>query len=104
MYLITAEQFTEVVKQEIRLTEDLYIDLDELVEKGFLILNEHSWYNKLLFLGYEDGYPILTFTNKNYLKNEINAPNEYYVRMISEGLKETYGMTEIEVEEYLLGK
>lgn len=104
MYLITAEQFTEVVKQEIRLTEDLYIDLDELVEKGFLILNEHSWYNKLLFLGYEDGYPILTFTNKNYLKNEINAPNEYYVKMISEGLKETYGMTEIEVEEYLLGK
>lgn len=32
MYLITAEQFTEVVKQEIRLEGDLIIGLEELIE------------------------------------------------------------------------
>lgn len=104
MYLITAEQFAEVVKQEIRLKEDLYIDIDELVKKGSLLLDERSWYNKLLFLGYEDGYPILSFTNKDYLKDEINAPNEHYVKMVAQGLRETYGMAEKEVEKYLSGK
>jgi hypothetical protein len=101
MYLITAEQFSEVVKQEIRLKEDLILDLEELEEKGSLLLNEESWYNKLLFLGREDGYPIFTFTNKDYLKDEINPPHETYFKTISAGLKETYGMTDVEIEGYL---
>lgn len=40
MYLITAEQFTEVVKQEVRLEGDLVINLDELINNGSLILDE----------------------------------------------------------------
>lgn len=101
MYLITAEQFSEVVKQEIRLKEDLVIDLEELAAKGSLLLNERSWYNKLLFLGRENGYPIFTFTNKDYLKDEINPPHETYHSTIAAGLRETYGMTDLEIKEYL---
>ena len=101
MYLITAQQFAEVVKQEIRLEEDLVLDLEELAEKGSLLLNERSWYNKLLFLRREAGYPIFTFTNKDYLKDEINPPHETYFNTISAGLKETYGMTDVEIEGYL---
>lgn len=101
MYLITSQQFSEVVKQEIRLEEDLVLDLEELEEKGSLLLNEKSWYNKLLFLGLEDGYPIFTFTNKDFLMDEINLPHDTYLNTISAGLKETYGMTVVEIERYL---
>ncbi len=101
MYLITADQFAEVVKQEIRLEENLIINMDELIRKGFLILDDRSWYNKLLFLGYEDGYPVLTFTNKDYLKDEINAPNKHYLRVIISGLRETYNTEDSEIRDYL---
>lgn len=104
MYLITAEQFTEVVKQEIRLEGDLIIDLAELIAKGSLVLDKRSWYNKLLFLGTEDGYRIFTFTNKDYLKDELNSPDKHYLKMIALGLRETYGMTDREIGEYLGSK
>lgn len=93
LYLL---QCTEIVKQEIRLKEDLFIDIEELVEKGSLILDERSWYNKLLFLGTEEGYPIPYFTNKDFLKDELNEPDERYLKMITKGLKETFGMTDLE--------
>ncbi|MCM4161748.1 hypothetical protein FHG64_14660 [Antarcticibacterium flavum] len=104
MHLITSDQFAEVVKQEIRLEEDLVIDLETLEKRGSLLLNESSWYNQLLFLGREDGYPIFTFTNKDYLKEELNPPHETYLNTISAGLKETYGMKDVEIENYWKSK
>jgi len=41
-------------------------------------VSENSWYGKVLFLGEEDA-PIFTFTNENFLAEEINVPNHHYL-------------------------
>lgn len=105
MYLITIEQFIELVKQEIRFEGELLIDFDKAVKETALDLKRpESWYNKLLYLGTNEGFPVFTFTNMEFLVKEINPPNEHYLKIIIEGLKETYNLTPTEIEEYLTNK
>ena len=102
MHLITVEQFIELVKQEIRLEGELSIDFNKAVKETILDLNRpDSWYNKLLFLGTEEGHPIFTFTNMEFLTKEINPPNEHYLKIIIEGLKEAHDLSPSEIEDYL---
>lgn len=104
MYLITAEQFNELVKQEIRFEGKLEIDLALAVKNGFLITKPESWYGKILYLGSEKGKPIFTFTNIDFLETEINAPNEHYLKKIILGLRETYGLKDEQILNYLFSK
>jgi len=104
MYLITVEQFVEVVKQENNFKGELRIDLKEAKEKGSLVVKEHSWYGNLLYLGEQKGHPIFTFTNERKLTEAINPPSEQYLRTIINGLKETYHLNEIELKEYFENK
>ncbi|MEX2594659.1 MAG: hypothetical protein WD426_17950 [Anditalea sp.] len=104
MYLITRDQFIELVKQEIRLVGDLMIDFENIVKAGSLVIRDKVWYGRLISLGSEDGYPIFTFTNEIFLGNDINPPNDYYLKIMVEGLKESYGMSQMEIEEYLKTK
>ena len=102
MHLITIEQFIELVKQEIKLEGELLIDFNKTIKETALDLQRpDSWYNKLMYLGTDEGYPIFTFTNMNFLAEEINPPNEHYLKIIIEGLKETYHLKPSEIEEYL---
>lgn len=103
-YLISAEQFTELVKQEIRWKGDFKINMEALVENGSIILNERSWYNKILFLGFLEGAPIVTFTNQHYLSRELNTPDEKYLLMIINGLRETWNLSNTDIEYYLKNK
>jgi hypothetical protein len=100
MYLITVDQFVEVVKQENNYKGELRIDLKKAKEKGSLIVRENSWYGNLLYLGEQKGHPIFTFTNERKLTEEINPPSEQYLLTIMNGLKETYNLNEIELKEY----
>lgn len=104
MYLITREQFIELVQQEIKFEGDFHIDLDEVRNKDFLDMQNNSWYGKILYLGKEEEHSIFTFTNEKYLEKEINAPHPFYLKIIIEGLKETYKMTNLEIQEYLISK
>jgi hypothetical protein len=104
MYLITRGQFIELVKQEIRLVGDLKIDFEKILQAGSWVIRDKVWYGRLISLGKEDGYPIFTFTNEYFLGNDINPPIGYYLKIMIEGLKETYGMTEFEIQEYLKTK
>ena len=104
MYLITAEQFVEVVKQENNYTGELSINLQQAKEKGSLIVKENSWYGNLLYLGEEKGHPIFTFTNENILSDEINPPSDGYLLTLINGLKETYGLNESELKAYFENK
>ncbi len=101
MHLITVEQFVELVKQEIKHEGDMTIDFNEAIEIGVLDLLKESWYSKLMYLGTDEDYPIFTFTNMDFLKDEINPPNEHYLKIIIEGLKETYKLSATEIERYL---
>ena len=104
MHLITVEQFIELVKQEVRFEGDLTIDFEETIKVGTLDLLKETWYSKLMYLGTEGEYPIFTFTNGDFLSDEINPPNEHYLKIIIEGLKETYHLSPTQIEKYLQDK
>ncbi len=104
MYLITVDQFIEVVKQENNFKGELRIDLQQAKEKGSLVVKENSWYGNLLYLGDQKGHPIFTFTNERKLTEAINPPSEQYLLTIMNGLKETYNLSEIKLKEYFEDK
>lgn len=101
MYLITKEQFIEVVKQETKNNGDLYIDYEKARKSGSLIFKEKSWYGNLIYLGEQNGNPIFTFTNEKNLTDKINAPSEEYLSIIINGIKETYNLSDLDIKEYL---
>lgn len=100
MYLITKEQFSEVLKQEIKLKSDLNIDFNTIESKGSLVVKEKSWYGKVLFLGKEEDYPIFTFTHPDKPKKP-NKPSKEYVTTIINGLQEIYNFNVDALVDYL---
>lgn len=103
-YLISEQQFIELVQQEIKFEGEFHIDLKDVKQRGFLDMKNDSWYGKIVYLGDLEGAPIFTFTNEDFLEKEINAPHPFYLKIIIEGLKETYGMSNAEIEDYLKSK
>lgn len=104
MYLITQQQFVDLVQQEIKFEGDFDIDLQQVIKNRSLDMKNNSWYGKIIYLGEDEDCPIFTFTNEDYLKNEINSPHEFYLKIIIDGLKETYQMSDAEIETYLKTK
>lgn len=103
MYLITQEQFMEVVQQENGSKESMKIDFEKIeTEKSFNI--SKAPYGNLLFLGRENNAPIFTFTNEKFLKNEINPPNVHYLKTIIKGLIQIHQLNQQALKTYLLSK
>lgn len=85
MYLITSEQFQEIVQQE-NGHHDMKIDLALAKEVHTYSFNQ-SWYGNILYLGERDGYPIFTFTaNEEMRKQDIISPSIPYLRNLYRGL------------------
>lgn len=101
-YLITVEQFMDVVKQENNGAE-LNIDLNEVIKNGYKTLRD-SWYGTILYLGEAEKLPIFTFTADWDLDVPFNKPSKEYLSMIIKGLKTTLGINHTEIIEYLSGK
>lgn len=99
-YLITRDQFTELVKQEIGFEGPLQLDLEKAKENGGLLFDKDAWYGQLLYLGDEAGCPIFSFTNHQTLSDEINPPDEAYLSTIIKGLKSCYALSPEEVQDY----
>jgi hypothetical protein len=94
-YLITKEQFIDVVKQENN-GVDFEINLNEVKKKGSQIFHRPSWYGNILYLGEENGYPIFTFTAPwNVNDVEWIKPSHAYLATIIKGLKKDYSDDEI---------
>lgn len=103
MYLITKEQFVDVVKQEIG-KEDFEIDFERAISDGSNIFRKNSWYNKIHYLGIQNNFPIFTFTHDSDYKEE-NKPDINYLKIIIEGIKETFqNFNEVEIADYLISK
>jgi hypothetical protein len=105
MYLITKEQFIDIVKQEngISLEKAQQIDFTKNNKGNNSVLLEGKRYGLILCIGEDEGYPIYTFTtSKNVDKIEINAPSKEYLQMIASGLVETYGLNNNELANYFL--
>lgn len=103
IYLITEEQFIDVVKQEIEFSDKLIIDFEKIKKKGSYVIKKNSWYGNIIFLGIYNNYPIYTFTNEINLK-DINKPSKSYLQTIIKGIIETHKLSSIEVFDYLSDK
>ncbi|WP_226036604.1 hypothetical protein [Aquibacillus saliphilus] len=101
-YLITVEQFKDVVKQENN-GEVVEIDFDEVLSNGYKTIRD-SWYGTILYLGEVDGYPMLTFTADWDLDVPFNKPSEEYLSMIISGLKTSVELENTEIVNYLSSK
>jgi len=105
MYLITDDQFNDVVLQENgkRVDGTRFVPhFDQLVGGEHLRLSADLLYGYLLRVGMNGGYPIMTFTTSRDLK--IGAPSASYIKIIAAGLKETYpDMPHGSICKYLLG-
>ncbi|PKR85581.1 hypothetical protein [Heyndrickxia camelliae] len=98
MYLITNEQFEDVVAQENN-EENLTIPLEKVIDNGFHNINE-NWYGRIVFLGYKEGAPMFTFTNPVSMNGEtFFTPPSSYVKIISKGLEEL-GMSRNDIVHY----
>lgn len=94
-YLITDEQFFDVVKQE-NGGLDCEFDLHDVIRKGSFVFRKNAWYGKILYLGEDRGYPIFTFTAPWQMSDaEYNQPSKEYLSTIIKGLKTDYSNEEI---------
>ena len=98
-YLISAEQFVDILAQEMRLEPDLDADLTAVRETGWHSLGPGR-YQTIAHLGDRDGLPMLTFTSAD-VDHQVNAPNEGYLRTIAIGLRESHGWTRPVIGSYL---
>lgn len=104
MYLITKEQFIDVVKQETDFNGELMIDFDRALSEGSLVFREGSWYGNIIFLGYQQDKPIFTFTNQDNIL-PTTKPSNKYLRTIVKGIHETYDyLNTLEIVDYLISK
>jgi hypothetical protein len=105
MYLISKDQFIDLVHQENALDpRNTFIDIDF----AYLILNGETkipahWYSRIIYIGEENGHPIFTFTSAcDDSEITLQPPGEKYLRTIIKGIKETYNITNEEIMQYLI--
>src|SRR5918993_1141915 len=70
-YLITAEQFVDILAQEMRLEPDLDADLTPVQETGWHTFGAGR-YQTLSHLGIRDDLPMLTFTSADVDDHPVN--------------------------------
>lgn len=102
-YRLTAEQFTDVMTQEMhRPVEDSpLLDLSTLSVTSRLRLGPGR-YETVVLLAWIDNEPVLTFTcDTGPHRPRINPPSSRYLDMLSTGLRESHGLSAAEVAAYL---
>jgi hypothetical protein len=103
-YLVTVEQFGDVVAQEMRHPPggDFARALAAVVpEVGELHTLGPGRYETVLRLGDRDGVPMLTVTSSDLDTLGLSAPSAAYLRSIATGLREAHGWTQGRIAEYL---
>jgi hypothetical protein len=106
IYLITKQQFKEVVLQENtrsvgQVNDEIIINFDEIISIGKGEINA-NWYDCILYLGTDLDHPIFTFTNSCTMdKMVLNPPGERYLKVIIKGIKETHSKSDNKIVEYL---
>lgn len=109
MYLITTEQFIDVVKLENAKDIDatINIDFDSVKRLGSKTVCD-GWYGNIVYLGEDNNLPIFTFTALCDMENVKNkkfiTPSLQYITTIILGLKESYEYSDEEIANYLSDK
>lgn len=100
-YLVTRQQFEDVVAQENR-RPARRIPIESLTV-GAVTATGRSSYAGLLLLGFDGSIPVMTFTSpRRPEKATLAAPSGAYLATIARGITESHPLTASEVAEYLL--
>lgn len=102
LWLITADQFTDVASQENGHPVPPEASDPAAVAPGGHLDVGPGWYGRLFHLGAgPDGHPILTFTCPDAAAVPRRAPHPTYREVIARGLTEAWGLTAAEATAYL---
>lgn len=100
-YLLTADQFVDVVAQEMRQSPGSGLDLSLVHHSG-----RHSYgpghYETLIRVGTRQGAPMVTFTSDRH-DRPLAAPSGAYLSTMAMGLREAHGWSAARVGTYLAG-
>lgn len=104
MYLITRQQFIDIVKQENNMKELPDINFEKGHKEGSQKLFNKP-YGEIICLGEESRHPIYTFTSPSCEEGIIySPPTDGYLKTIVEGLQQTYNLSNEQIAEYLIKK
>jgi hypothetical protein len=101
-YLVSAQQFADIVAQEMHRPPGADLDLiEETVARGRAVVGPGR-YETLVYCGSRSGYPVLTFTAP-WRAGEVawNAPAPAYLGMLAGGLHEAHGWDADRIAAYL---
>ena len=101
MYLVTIEQFNDIFLQENGLSDGDITSIVADLSAGSSAVYGTGWYREIWRLEDAEGYPALTFTSPVRMhERTFIAPGMKYRRVISNGLKESHGMSEHDIATY----
>lgn len=104
MYLITKEQFADIVKQETNSEQSPNINFEMAITDGSSTFADGSWYGSIIYLGTQYGFPIFTFTHQDNI-TPTTKPSKSYLKLIIRGIQETYNHLDTnEIVDYLISK
>lgn len=99
-YLITRDQFVDIVTQENHLTQPVALDFDTALALGSSHVQPGSPYGLLLHTGHLDDYPVFTFTSQ-VARQPRTKPSAQYLATIARGLAESHDLTLADAHNYL---
>lgn len=103
MYLVTLDQFNDIFLQENDLTAGDITSIVNELTAGSSAIYGNGWYREILRLDDVEGSPALTFTSPVRMHEAtLVAPGKKYREVISSGLSDSHGLSELEIESYFL--
>jgi hypothetical protein len=99
-YLITAEQFVDVLAQETLRSPGMALDLTPAF-RGDRYSNGVGGYPILVRVGCHRGVPLVTFTRDRRSASTLVAPTVLYLAAMATGLREAHGWSLTQIDRYL---
>jgi hypothetical protein len=99
-YLITAEQFVDVLAQETRQSIGITVDLAPAF-RGDRYSKGVGGYSTLVRVGERRGAPLVTFTRDLDTAPGLAAPSATYLAAMATGLREAHGWSQMQIDRYL---
>ena len=100
-YLITTEQFVDVIAQETRHSPGITLDLAPAF-RGDRYSKGVGGYSVLVRVGEHRGVPLVTFTRDPDTASGLTAPSAAYLAAMATGLREAHGWSQTQIDRYLL--